>query len=123
MNKKHFKIRLIFEGAQSMISSLLVGKKVKAFGKDSKGYWGNSDSSEEYIITKVEVNYDVEENYGDVNIFLTDYYAGRYGLIYTDKKFEEDIHKLIKDSGLRLEYSEQGMQGGNYVNMDLEIDE
>lgn len=106
-----------------MISNLLVGKKVKAFGKDSDGYWGKSDSEAEFTITKIEVNYDIEENYGDVNIYLASYYASKYGLIYTDKKFEEDIHKLIKDSGFSLDYSEQGMQGNNYVNMGLEIDE
>lgn len=102
-----------------MISSLLVGKKVKAFGEDSHGYWGKSDFEAEFTITKVEVDYDIEKNYGSVDIYLTNYNAGIYGLIYTDEKFEKDIDELMKNSGFGLNYSEQGMQGHNFVNMDL----
>lgn len=45
-----------------------------------------------------------------------------HGLIYTDKLFEEQLQKFLKDCGFlhadEVSYSEQGMQGGNYVSLD-----
>jgi len=46
------------------------------------------------------------------------------GLIYTDSAFLECVHTALIKAGISIEaaedvcYSEQGMQGDNYVSMD-----
>jgi len=44
------------------------------------------------------------------------------GLIYTDSKFLRGVRKLLNELGLPgrgVSYSEQGMQGPNYVSFDV----
>jgi hypothetical protein len=44
------------------------------------------------------------------------------GLIYTDSKFLRGVRKLLNDRGLPgrgVSYSEQGMQGPDYVSFDV----
>jgi len=44
------------------------------------------------------------------------------GLIYTDTKFLRGVRKLLNDRGLPgcgVSYSEQGMQGPDYVSFDV----
>ena len=43
------------------------------------------------------------------------------GLIYTDSGFYADLQQYIKQQGLVVDlcYSEQGMQGDNYVSLDV----
>ncbi|MEN7551697.1 hypothetical protein AAG747_27525 [Rapidithrix thailandica] len=45
------------------------------------------------------------------------------GLIYTDAQFEKDVRDLLKNAGLQhyedICYSEQGMQGDDFVDFDL----
>jgi hypothetical protein len=42
-------------------------------------------------------------------------------LIYTDSLFKQDLMKFVKEQGLVVDlcYSEQGMQGDNYVSLDV----
>jgi hypothetical protein len=43
------------------------------------------------------------------------------GLIYTDRQFERELRQFLKRHGLPgadVSYSEQGMQGDNYVSLD-----
>ena len=58
--------------------------------------------------------------YFDPSVWDTD----RHGLIYTDSKFESDVKRLLKAAGFKhfdaIGYSEQGMQGSNYVNFDVD---
>jgi hypothetical protein len=43
------------------------------------------------------------------------------GLIYTDKQFKRELNEFLVAQGLATaEYSEQGMQGDNYVSLDVE---
>ena len=47
------------------------------------------------------------------------------GLIYTDQRFMEELHLLLQRAGFTakeaacVEYSEQGMQGDDYVSCDI----
>lgn len=58
-----------------------------------------------------------------------DWDTERYGLIYTDtgwiKEFREKFNKLKCVRGIvapmSVDYTEQGMQGDNYVSMDLSL--
>lgn len=51
------------------------------------------------------------------------YDPGVTGLIYTDPGFLRDVKALLKELGMlawsRVDYSEQGMQGSNYVDMEV----
>jgi hypothetical protein len=96
------------------------GKIVQAFGKNSHGSWGSGAQTVFYKIKKVDFPYmDEEEDVPDnVNIYLVGYKEPKHGLIYTDKVFEKSINQVA--AGLAtLDYSEQGMQGANFVNMDV----
>ena len=96
------------------------GKIVQAFGKGSHGNWGGNTQSVSFKIKKIDFPYkDEEEDVPDnINIYLVGYKEPKYGLIYTDTVFEKSINQLA--AGLAtLDYSEQGMQGQKYVNMDI----
>lgn len=48
------------------------------------------------------------------------------GLIYTDTRFTAGVRKILKNRGLALiskdlNYTEQGMQGENYVSMEITL--
>jgi hypothetical protein len=46
----------------------------------------------------------------------------RHGLIYTDREFEKELKKKLTEMGLpskSLSYSEQGLQGDDYVHFDV----
>lgn len=49
-----------------------------------------------------------------------------YGLIYTDRQFEKEVQQFVskitksKVGDKQLGYSEQGMQGDDYVSMDID---
>jgi len=55
---------------------------------------------------------------------LKDYDADEYGLIYTDPAFLESLRHLLKKVRIKadIEYSEQGAQGSNFVNLDVHFD-
>ena len=63
--------------------------------------------------------------YGQINIYFPkkDWDIEKHGLIYTDSAFLKDARDILKNAGFThyrdFEYSEQGMQGDNYVNCDL----
>ena len=121
MNSNELSIILVFEPdrAEELISKILVGQKVKAFGKDSSGYWGESEKELTFEIEKAEVDH-VDEDFYSMNVYLKGYSSSKpYGLIYTDDKFLKHIKRLLPS--IYVTYSEQGMQGDNFVNFDLTI--
>lgn len=62
---------------------------------------------------------------GNINAYFDprDWNVKELGLIYTDSEFEKDVRQILKTAGFRyyrdLAYSEQGMQGSDYVNFDV----
>ena len=56
-----------------------------------------------------------ESNFFSIDLVLKDYDADEYFLYY-DETFEKNMKKIPR--GISLEYSEQGLQGGDYVNLD-----
>ena len=67
-----------------------------------------------------------EDLMGQINVYFDPgvWDTDRHGLIYTDSKFESDVKRLLKAAGFKhfdaIMYSEQGMQGVNYVNFDVD---
>jgi hypothetical protein len=97
----------------------LVGQEIHAFGPKGKGLWGSNDTVVTYVIRNTQVGYmDLEEKFFTLNIYLNKYNSNKYGLIYTDNVFEREIKKMIPE--FHVSFSEQGMQGENYVNLDVD---
>jgi hypothetical protein len=60
--------------------------------------------------------------YGELKVYFDESWnVAKDGLIYTDRQFEKDLKAFLKLHGLPergVSYSEQGMQGTNYVSLD-----
>jgi len=87
------------------------------------GYW--SECAKPVGVTELALGYvDDENEYGELLVhFNTDTWRpDRDGLIYTDLGFMDGLHNYLTSIGLDASdvyYSEQGMQGDNYVSLDI----
>ena len=88
------------------------------------GYWSNKAKAVE--ITGLQLAYINDElDFGELRVrFNTNTWdVNKDGLIYTDTLFEAELCALLTDLGFdasEVSYSEQGMQGDNYVSFDVE---
>lgn len=87
------------------------------------GYW--SDHEGQVQCTGANIAYINEDNdFGELRIYFdtTTWNCDELGLIYTDRQFISEIREIFSSAGFDvsdLEYSEQGMQGDNFVSMDV----
>jgi hypothetical protein len=97
---------------------------------DGKGLW--SRAVQAVVVTGIDCavskynDEDSESLYGELRVgfdtasWLTD----ELGLIYTDKLFLKELREFLLSQGFtsfavdQVEYSEQGMQGDDYVSLD-----
>lgn len=91
---------------------------------DGKGFW--SEHRREVEVTEIKLGFvDAEdEDFGELRVhFNTDSWRpDKHGLIYTDRTFERGLRTWLNSIGLAgddVSYSEQGMQGDNYVSCDV----
>ena len=95
------------------------------FNTAGDGYWSNVRKAVE--ITDMQLGYvDDEGDFGELRVYFnTDTWdVNKDGLIYTDSQFKIDLMAFIKQHGLVVDlcYSEQGMQGDDYVSFDIGAD-
>ena len=97
---------------------------------DGSGYW--SSRAAEVRITGVKLfTYEAEDdedaedynNFGELQIHFNtdDWRPDQHGLIYTDDLFKKELVDYFTSIGVDasdIGYSEQGMQGDNYVSLD-----
>ena len=98
----------------------------KMFNTSGDGLW--SEVAKEVFVESISmyIAADAEDGYdGDLQAYYTEEtWNDSYGLIYTDTAFLECVHTALIKAGISIEaaedvcYSEQGMQGDNYVSMD-----
>ena len=86
------------------------------------GYWSNAKTAVE--ITALQLAYTNDElDFGELRVYFnTKTWAWQDGLIYTDKQFMRELKELLTAKGFDgkdVSYSEQGMQGDNYVSCDV----
>ena len=87
------------------------------------GYWSNKARA----VTETAVNlaYTNDElDFGELRVYFDTrtWDVAKDGLIYTDSDFLADLKALLTDLGCDasdVDYSEQGMQGDNYVSLDV----
>jgi hypothetical protein len=95
------------------------------FNTSGTGYWSNVVKAVEVVDMQVAYVND-ELDFGELRVYFnTDTWdVNKDGLIYTDKQFKMDLMQFIKEQGLVVDlcYSEQGMQGDNYVSLDVGAD-
>lgn len=92
------------------------------FSTAGDGYWSNVAKTVE--ITDMRLGYVAEDKeFGELCVYFnTDTWdVEKDGLIYTDGGFKQDLMAFIKEHGLVVDlcYSEQGMQGEDYVSLDV----
>ena len=89
------------------------------------GYW--SDVAKAVPVTQLILRHDSDADYGELQVFFDtkSWDIDRDGLIYTDTLFLHELkHFLVGKLGLSsdVHYSEQGMQGEDYVSLDAGAD-
>lgn len=86
------------------------------------GYWTNV--AKPVVITELRLPYiNEEEDFGELRVYFnTDSWRpDTDNLIYTDMLFAKELCTYLASIGLAgddVSYSEQGMQGDNYVSLD-----
>jgi hypothetical protein len=92
------------------------------FNTAGDGYWSNVSKAVE--VTDMKLGYVSDEgDFGELCVYFnTDTWnVDTDGLIYTDSLFKQDLMQFVAEQGLVVDlcYSEQGMQGDNYVSLDV----
>lgn len=87
------------------------------------GYWSNTQKAVD--ITDMKLGYVSDDlDFGELRVYFDTktWDVSELGLIYTDRQFERELREFLTQHGLvgkDVSYSEQGMQGDNYVSCDV----
>ena len=99
---------------------------------DGKGLW--SSKSKPVAVTYLSLSISTIEDDENRKLFgelyvtfdLASWDTDKDGLIYTDRLFLKELHTFLKSQGFsdkaidEVSYSEQGMQGDDYVSLDAD---
>jgi hypothetical protein len=93
------------------------------FNTNGQGYWSNTAKSVGIVDMRIAYIND-ERDFGELRVYFdTDTWdVNKDGLIYTDKQFRNELQAFLDSQGLPgkyISYSEQGMQGDDYVSLDI----
>jgi hypothetical protein len=95
------------------------------------GLWSSESNKEVqgcmyFTLLKTESDGEVYGGTATFHFSKEDWDVDKYGLIYTDEGFLDSIHNKLKEAGFEkyqeINYSEQGMQGDDYVDFDASIE-
>ena len=93
------------------------------FETSGDGYW--STAAKDVKIVDMQIGYCNDEgDFGELRVYFdtADWNVNTDGLIYTDSLFLSYLQDFCNEHGLAgndVDYSEQGMQGDNYVSLDV----
>jgi hypothetical protein len=93
----------------------------KSFNTSGNGYWSRAVKSVK--VTGFDLGYVNDEvDFGELCVYFdtASWDVNRLGLIYTDKQFLAELKTFLAEQGFGTDvsYSEQGMQGEEYVSLD-----
>lgn len=97
---------------------------VETLNTSGDGLWSNTSTP--VAITAFEVAYvNNEGDFGELRVYFdkTTWDINERGLIYTDGLFIEELKSALEQQGFDpsgISYSEQGMQGTDYVSLDVD---
>jgi hypothetical protein len=97
--------------------------KQTIFSTSGDGYWSNV--AKPVHVTDMRLAYvNDEKDFGELRVYFNTKFwdVDTDGLIYTDEGFMTDLRNFLALQGLNnldIDYSEQGMQGDNYVSLDV----
>jgi hypothetical protein len=92
---------------------------------DGSGLWSGRAAAVDVI--RLLVPYvNEEETFGELRVYFDEdsWNVREHGLIYTDRVFAEELRQLLEsvyfspEAADDMEYSEQGIQGDNFVSLD-----
>jgi len=87
------------------------------------GYW--SHAARAVNVNRLVVSYESDDGeFGELCAYFdtASWNVDELGLIYTDSRFETELCEFLNSIGLDgsdVGYSEQGMQGDDYVSLDV----
>ncbi len=88
------------------------------------GYW--TDVAKPVTVTGLDVPYidDEDGEFGELRVYFdtASWDINKDGLIYTDRQFLKELREFLSTLGFAgndVEYSEQGMQGDDFVSCDI----
>lgn len=90
---------------------------------DGRGYWSRKKAA--VHVKSMSVAYVNEDStFGELRVFFDTetWNVEEDGLIYTDNLFEKELKFFLSSVGIDttdVGYSEQGMQGDDYVSLDV----
>jgi len=90
---------------------------------DGCGYW--TEVAKAVKIVGMDLAYISDcEKFGELRVYFDtkSWNVNKDSLIYTDRQFEKELKAYLTSIGLvgkDVSYSEQGMQGLNYVSLDV----
>jgi len=89
---------------------------------DGSGYWSNKKVKVPVLALHLRSYSYGDKLYGELRVvYDTLVWLRNYGLIYTDRQFKKELDLLLIEMNLDpqdVSYSEQGMQGLDYVSLD-----
>ena len=96
------------------------------FNTSGDGYWSGVVNAQ-VKITDMQVAYvddDLNPQFGELRVYFDTktWSLDDHGLIYTDSLFLKQLQQFLNQHGLTgkdVDYSEQGMQGDDYVSLDV----
>ena len=93
------------------------------FNTNGKGYWSRTAKAVRIVDMRLGYVSD-ERDFGELCVYFNteDWDVNTEGLIYTDKQFMRELQAFLNAQGLPgkdVSYSEQGMQGDDYVSCDI----
>lgn len=96
---------------------------VVEFNTAGNGLWSGEERT--VRITDLKLGYVSDElDFGELRVYFDTetWDVNEHGLIYTDRQFMRELQEFLTEHGLvgsDVSYSEQGMQGDDYVSCDV----
>jgi hypothetical protein len=93
------------------------------FNTSGNGYWSREERA--VTVTNIKLGYVADDlDFGELCVVFDTktWDVNEHGLIYTDRQFLRELREFLDAHGLPgadVDYSEQGMQGNNYVSLDI----